>query len=151
MTIDMVWEGRMRKIGNAWMMRMNATINYCRSIRNAFVVVAIVFVGGCGQSHSAPDMASSDVGVHCGFLADGECPAGCRGVAGLRAAELPTECVRVEDGHDVWCSDPSALESFSWSCFQLPSGEFIMMTSIPGDFPDEATPCSVNPLLLCGS
>jgi len=94
-------------------------------------------------------MGPSDVGIQCGFLADGEYPDGCLGFAGVRADQLPTQCVEVDPEHYVWCGDPTALVSPAFSCFVLDSGEVLMLGSIPGDLPD-AAPCMVNPLLLCG-
>ena len=126
---------------------MNCTKVDVRFNHGALAVIA--FLVGCTEYHSISDAGRTDVGVECGFLADGDCPDGCFGFSGVRLDDVPTECVEIEQGNYVWCSG-SSLASFAFSCFVLPSGGVIMMAAIPSDYPMDAEWCDPNPLLLCG-
>jgi hypothetical protein len=112
-------------------------------------LVGMALLVGCAESHAMPDAGPPDVGVECGFFANDECPAGCFERSAVRLDELPTECVDLEQENYVWCSG-SPLVSFALACFVLPSGGFVMMGGIPGDYPMDAEWCEPNPWLSCG-
>ena len=87
----------------------------------------------CSSERYTLEVTSS--GPPCGFVPEGDCPPECWAFSGHRLMGEPTACLPFDRESHAWCGDPARPALGATVCRVLPSGEQLLLNSIPGDLP----------------